>query len=511
MASKSELQIVLKAKDEASKDINKTKLSLEGLGSGLKTTGLGAVAFGTAAVASAGAMAVSAIKDYSRVGDEVEKMSKRTGLGAEAISGLRVAADMGGTSIDTVENAIKKMQLNMDTMAASSPDLVNQLETIGFSFDDIRKMSPEKQFETLGNAVAMVEDPLQRTNIAVAAFGKAGTELVPMFEDGNFAMDSWIGQAEQLGVKFDDLSATKAAALNDSLGAMETAFNGLKLKIGGELAPIVTDLILNRFLPLVNSVLDALPTMDQLKTSFDNIKTNFQSTMDSFEEKTHLISQIKDAFASIWKVLTEELMPALKDLWVAMEPLWPYLEGFAKMIGFVLVVALKIFVEVLRIIIELAVKIITKMVEWSTTVLDVLKPAMEVMTDIFNGIADGIQRVIQKFHDMKEAAVNAFNSARDAVGNIPLIGGALSGRASGGPVSGGTPYIVGERGPELFVPSNNGSIVPNNKMGGGTGITVNLSVGTVQKEADEQRLAQSIAQTLARTLQSQRYGLSTQL
>ena len=36
----------------------------------------------------------------------------------------------------------------------------------------------------------------------------------------------------------------------------------------------------------------------------------------------------------------------------------------------------------------------------------------------------------------------------------------------------GQPYMVGERGPEMFVPNQTGSIVPNNKMGGGGGITI---------------------------------------
>jgi len=55
------------------------------------------------------------------------------------------------------------------------------------------------------------------------------------------------------------------------------------------------------------------------------------------------------------------------------------------------------------------------------------------------------------------------------------------GRAFGGPVIGGRPYIVGERGPEMFVPSGSGKIVPNNKMnGGGTvvNVVVNAGVGT---------------------------------
>jgi phage-related minor tail protein len=40
----------------------------------------------------------------------------------------------------------------------------------------------------------------------------------------------------------------------------------------------------------------------------------------------------------------------------------------------------------------------------------------------------------------------------------------LPGKAAGGPVSGGSPYIVGERGPELFVPSNSGAIVPTHRL-----------------------------------------------
>ena len=39
-------------------------------------------------------------------------------------------------------------------------------------------------------------------------------------------------------------------------------------------------------------------------------------------------------------------------------------------------------------------------------------------------------------------------------------------RAMGGPVSNSKPYLVGERGPEIFVPNASGNIVPNNKMGG---------------------------------------------
>ena len=53
-----------------------------------------------------------------------------------------------------------------------------------------------------------------------------------------------------------------------------------------------------------------------------------------------------------------------------------------------------------------------------------------------------------------------------------------SGRALGGPVTNNSPYIVGERGPELFVPTNNGSIIPNNQLGGSGATNINFNIQT---------------------------------
>ena len=70
------------------------------------------------------------------------------------------------------------------------------------------------------------------------------------------------------------------------------------------------------------------------------------------------------------------------------------------------------------------------------------------------------------------------------------IGGFLStvfGRANGGRVSANQPYMVGERGREMFVPTTSGTIVPNNQLGGGTTNVINVSVDAsgTQAEGDE--------------------------
>ena len=50
------------------------------------------------------------------------------------------------------------------------------------------------------------------------------------------------------------------------------------------------------------------------------------------------------------------------------------------------------------------------------------------------------------------------------------------GKEKGGTVSSGNPYIVGEKGAELFVPSRTGTIVPNNQLGmAGSGVPVNIT------------------------------------
>ena len=63
-------------------------------------------------------------------------------------------------------------------------------------------------------------------------------------------------------------------------------------------------------------------------------------------------------------------------------------------------------------------------------------------------------------------------------------------KASGGPVTSGSPYVVGEKGPELFVPNSSGSIIPNSKMGSGSGgaggtsvnVTYNIASGVSRSD-----------------------------
>lgn len=65
-----------------------------------------------------------------------------------------------------------------------------------------------------------------------------------------------------------------------------------------------------------------------------------------------------------------------------------------------------------------------------------------------------------------------------------------SGRAEGGPVTGGSSFMVGERGPEIFTPQGNGTITPNNQIGASGPVTVNFNIEATDAEGIDEMLMQ---------------------
>lgn len=73
------------------------------------------------------------------------------------------------------------------------------------------------------------------------------------------------------------------------------------------------------------------------------------------------------------------------------------------------------------------------------------------------------------------AAAAALTATTPFVATIASLGAAAAGaRATGGPVSANMPYLIGERGPEMFVPNTAGKVLPNSALGGGSGTTINM-------------------------------------
>ena len=105
-----------------------------------------------------------------------------------------------------------------------------------------------------------------------------------------------------------------------------------------------------------------------------------------------------------------------------------------------------------------------------------------------NGMEDALFKFVQtgklSFADLANSIIA--DLARIAVKKAIIGLASMFGFAAGGPVMAGTPIIVGERGPEMFVPQSAGKIVPNNQLGGSGGgssgamqTTVNYNIQAV--------------------------------
>ena len=98
-------------------------------------------------------------------------------------------------------------------------------------------------------------------------------------------------------------------------------------------------------------------------------------------------------------------------------------------------------------------------------------------------------RSLDKFLDaiFKPNMTGAPSLFENFMSTIPVIGGIFGKRAGGGPVNSGSPYIVGERGPELFVPSMAGQVVPNYAMSGATTVN-NYNIQAIDVKSFEDRI-----------------------
>lgn len=127
----------------------------------------------------------------------------------------------------------------------------------------------------------------------------------------------------------------------------------------------------------------------------------------------------------------------------------------------------------------------------------------DIGMSIKSGVVDAIQGAIDGTKSLQQVAVDLLNSIANKLLDVAvnmalfgamsgtgtgggLLGGLFKPRAQGGSVTAGQPYLVGERGPELFMPGRSGGIAPTGSFGGaGVNVTVNVTTGGSSVQGDQ--------------------------
>ena len=114
-----------------------------------------------------------------------------------------------------------------------------------------------------------------------------------------------------------------------------------------------------------------------------------------------------------------------------------------------------------------------------------------IASSIETGIVDALEGAINGTKTLGDVARSVFSQIQRSllqVGVNSFLGAiGIPGYANGGRPPVGRASIVGEKGPELFVPDRAGTIVPNNQLGGSTNVVVNVDASGSSVEGDEEQ------------------------
>lgn len=131
-----------------------------------------------------------------------------------------------------------------------------------------------------------------------------------------------------------------------------------------------------------------------------------------------------------------------------------------------------------------------KMLAFYDTLVAIWTGFKDFWIGVWQAIKDTIKSASDYINNIINQAIQAVNNAISAVSNLASrVGSSISGavtsvvntvtgkKAGGGTVEAGRTYLVGEKGPELFVPNGGGSIIANGSGIGGSNVMVDMRGG----------------------------------
>ena len=301
------LELIIKAKDEASATLGNIKKTLGPVGGALKIISAAAVAAGAALAAAATRAAA--------VGDKFDKMSQRVGVSSASLSQLAFAARQSGSSIETVENSMRVLSKQMDNASLGNKTASEAFDALGISITDADGALRNKLdvLKEAADKMGGLDNETQKAALAGKIFGERyGTQLLPMLNIGSEGIEQLMQRADELGSTVDDVGAKDAAAFSDAMDEATTAIDGLTRTVGEDLLPIMTPMI-KMFTDAVVSTIDWVEESHQLKDALFAVKEMLginKTAQQRYAESVRSLT--KEELQSILKVKEAEA-EALKD------------------------------------------------------------------------------------------------------------------------------------------------------------------------------------------------------
>ena len=435
-------------------------------------------------------------QEVSTFGDKITKFGKIASA-AFVAAGVAAAAYAGKLLVDGVKSAIEDeaAQAKLATtlrnvtgatdsqIAATESYIQKQQLLFGITDADLRP-----SFERLTRATGDLKTAQEAQSLAIDIAAGSGKSLEAVSNALGKAYEGNVGALAKLGVglsaaelktmDMDAISKTLAETFGGQASIQADTFAGkmARLKQGiDEGKEAVGSYVLDALQPLVTLVVEQV--IPNVIAFGETLGTKLQPYIDNiiFVFQTYLIP----LFQAWWSFISDVVIPGIIDTFQ------PILAGLQKAFGYI--------ADAVQKNSDKLAPFFTLLKNIASFILNTLAPIIgDVLGAALTVIGKAISIVIGLFANLVSiinSAVGAVRSLISIVASNPLVKGVANvidnvfggGRASGGAVMAGTTYLVGEKGPELFTPSGNGSITPNNKLGNSTVINLNVT-GAIDPE-----------------------------
>jgi hypothetical protein len=172
----------------------------------------------------------------------INDLSAKTGLSTTAIQKFGYAANLSGSSIDAVANAISAMSRNL----VSGGGAVEALNKLGLSQRELLRLEPEQAFLRITEAIRSMKNPMEQAEVTMRIFGKGGKEILPAIKDG-FAEAG--DEAQRLGAVMSEQTVRDLDDLGDAWGKAYATMQGraagllaIVVRIGGSMSELAGQL-----------------------------------------------------------------------------------------------------------------------------------------------------------------------------------------------------------------------------------------------------------------------------
>lgn len=179
---------------------------------------------------------IDAVGDLAAYGDNIDKMSQKLGISAEAYQEWDAVLQHSGSSIEAMKPVFKTL---IGQVEAGS----DAFEQLGLSQEQLSSMNQEQIFAATIEALQNMEEGSERTALAQKLLGRGAQELGPLLNTSAEDTEAMKQRVHELGGVMSDAAVKDAAAYQDALQDMQTAISGLSRGLISQFLPGFTQVM----------------------------------------------------------------------------------------------------------------------------------------------------------------------------------------------------------------------------------------------------------------------------